>query len=226
MAKKAEFPAPWTLTGSGVIIFFPAHRQHVLASPFIDPADSANFRGGAGAVMVVHYEKADCGPYDELLYIPGFFEHNNKNYMRITKIFVSSKESVEWGRRNWAIPKELADFDWQQGEREWHIDVKNTKTKANIYSVSLSPRFFSFPLTTAILPWSLLQKQEGQYSAGRELYLETPLSGKGSARIAFIDRVEGSREFPDYHEMSHGPRIAFAVNPFHMTFPIAKAVRH
>lgn len=225
MAQKTEFPAPWTLEGSGVIIFFPAHKQNVLSSPFIDAADKANFRGGAGAVMLVHYEKADCGPYDELLYIPGFFEHNNKNYMRITKIFVSSKESVEWGRRNWAIPKELADFDWQQGEREWHIDVRNPKTKENIYSVSLSPRFFSFPLTTSILPWSLLQKQEPKYSAGREFYLETPLSGKGSAKICFIDRVEGSREFPDYHTMSYGPRIAFAVNPFQMTFPVSKEVR-
>lgn len=225
MAKKAEFPAPWELEGSGVIIFFPAHKKNVLSSAFVEPADRANFRGGAGAVMLVHYEKADCGPYDELLYIPGFFEFKNRNYMRITKIFVSSQESVEWGRRNWAIPKELANFEWRQGEREWHIDVRNPKTEANIYSVSLSPRFFSFPLTTSILPWSLLQKQEPQYSAGREIYLETPLAGKGSARIAFIDRVEASREFPDYHDMSHGPRIAFAVSPFHMKFPVAKEVR-
>lgn len=225
MAKKPEFPAPWQLEGTGVIIFFPAHKQNVLSSPYIAEEDKISFRGGAGAVMLVHYEKADCGPYDELLYIPGFFEYKNRNYMRITKIYVSSKESVEWGRRNWAIPKELANFDWRQGEREWHIDVRDPKSGANIYSVSLSPRFFSFPLTTSILPWSLLQKQEAQYSGGRDLYLETSLSGKGSAKIAFIDRVEGSREFPDYHEMSHGPRIAFAVNPFSMTFPVAREVR-
>ncbi|MBN8221036.1 MAG: acetoacetate decarboxylase [Spirochaetes bacterium] len=225
MAKKAEFPAPWRLEGSGVIIFFPAHKKNVLASPALGSENAASFRGGAGAVMLVHYEKADCGPYDELLYIPGFFEHDNKTYMRITKIFVSTQESVEWGRRNWAIPKELADFDWRQGEKEWHIDVKQPKTGNNIYSISLSPRFFNFPITTSFLPWSLLQKQEEKYADGEEFYLETKLNGKGSAKICFIDRVEGSREFPDYHDMSYGPRIAVAVNPFEMTFPVARKVR-
>jgi hypothetical protein len=225
MAKKAEFPAPWQLTGSGVIIFFPSDKKRVLESGILSPEDAAAFRGGFGAVMLVHYEKADCGPYDELLYIPGLFEHNGRKYQRITKIFVSSKESVEWGRRNWAIPKELAHFDWRQGEREWHIDVKQPDSGASIYSVSLSPRFFSFPVTTAILPWSVLQKQEPKYTEGSPFYLETRPSGKGSAKIAFIDRVEGSREIPDYHSVSHGPRIALAISPFHMTFPVAKTVR-
>lgn len=225
MAKKTEFPAPWHLTGSGVIIFFPAHKQNTLASPALGAENALSFRGGMGAVMLVRYEQAECGPYDELLYIPGFFEHNNKTYLRITKIYVSSKESVEWGRRNWAIPKELADFDWRQGDKEWHIDVKLPKGGKSIYSVSLSPRFFNFPITTSFLPWSLLQKQEPAYANGEEFYLETKLSGKGSAKICFIDRVEGSRELPDYHEISHGPRIAVAVNPFEMTFPVAQKVR-
>jgi hypothetical protein len=225
MAKKAEFPAPWQLTGSGVIIFFPSDKKRVLESGMLSPEDAAAFRGGFGAIMLVRYEKADCGPYDELLYIPGIFEHHGRKYQRITKIFVSSKESVEWGRRNWAIPKELAAFDWRQGEREWHIDVKQPESGASIYSVSLSPRFFSFPVTTAILPWSLLQKQEPKYTDGSPFYLETRPSGHGSAKIAFIDRVEGSRAMPDYHSVSHAPRIALAISPFQMTFPVAKTVR-
>ena len=51
------------------------------------------------------------------------------------------------------------------------------------------------------------------------------LQGALKSALAFIDRVEGSREFPDYHTMSYGPRIAFAVNPFQMTFPVSKEVR-
>lgn len=191
----------------------------------LNAADAAAFRGGVGAIMLVHYEKSDCGPYDELLYIPGLFEHKGKNYQRITKIFVSTKESVEWGRRNWAIPKELAHFDWQQGEREWHIDVKQPGSGAAIYSVSLSPRFFAFPVSTAILPWSILQKQEQKYTDGSPFFLETRPSGRGSGRIAFIDRIEGSREIPDYHDVSHGPRIAIAIAPFQMTFPVARTIR-
>jgi len=218
--------APWHLEGRGVIIFFPAHKANVLASSFAGDAESAaSYRGGVGAVMLVRYNNAPCGPYDELLYIPGFFEYKDRNYLRITKIYVSSPASVEWGRKNWAIPKELAAFDWRQGEKEWHIDVKQPKTGNSIYSLSLSPRFFSFPITTSLLPWSLLQKQEALYANGKELFFETKLNGKGSGKICFIDRVEGSRDFPDYHEMSHGPRIAFAIQNFQMTFPAAHVIR-
>lgn len=225
MAKKQEYPAPWELKGSGAIIFFPANKKRVLESGILSAEDAAAYRGGMGAVMLVRYEESNCGPYDELLYIPGLFEHNGRTYQRITRIYVSSQESVEWGRRNWAIPKEKADFDWRQGEREWHIDVRQPGSGAAIYSISLSPRFFSFPVTTALLPWSLLQKQEPKYTEGSPFYLETRPAGKGSGKIAFIDRVEGSRELPDYHDVSHGPRIAIAISPFHMTFPRAKEVR-
>jgi hypothetical protein len=225
MAKKAEYPAPWHLRGSGVMIFFPAHKKHVRAVAGLSPEDAAAFRGGVGAVMLVRYEEAECGPYDELLYIPGLFEHNGKSYLRITKIYVSTKASVEWGRRNWAIPKELAGFDWRQGDKEWHIDVRQPGNGNSIYSVSLTPRFINFPVTTALLPWSLLQKQESKYSDGEEFYLETKLSGNGKGRICFIDRVEGSRDLPDYHEVSYGPRIAFAIHPFEMIFPVAQKVR-
>lgn len=225
MAKTAEFPAPWQLEGSGVVIFFPAHKRRVMDAGLLNAEDAAAFRGGFGAVMLVRYEKTDCGPYNELLYIPGLFEHHGKTYQRISRIYVSTQESVEWGRRNWAIPKELAVFDWRQGEREWHIDVRKPGDGASIYSVSLSPRFFSFPVTTAIMPWSLLQKQEPRYTEGNPFFLETRPHGRGSGRIAFIDRVEGSREVPDYHDVSHGPRIAVAVSPFQMTFPVAKLVR-
>lgn len=222
---KPEYLPPWQLKGSGVVIFFPANKKRVLDSGMLGAEDSAAYRGGIGAVMLVRYLEAPCGPYDELLYIPGLFVHQGRNYHRITKIFVSSPESVEWGRKNWAIPKELAVFDWRQGEREWHIDVKQPENQENIYSVSLSPRFFSFPVTTVLMPWSLLQKQESQYTKGDPFYLETRPQGKGSGRIAFIDRVEGSRAIPDYHEVSHAPRIALAIAPFTMEFPIPRTVR-
>jgi hypothetical protein len=225
MAKKPEFPAPWHLEGTGVIIVFPSHKSNVLDSAFIGEDNRANYKGGMGAVMLVHYTNAPCGPYDELLYIPGLFEFNRKSYLRITKIFVSTQESIEWGRRNWAIPKELAKFDWKQAKDEWNIDVTHPTSGNNIYSVSLTPRFFSFPITTSLLPWNLLQRQEPAYAAGDDHFLETPLQGNGSARICFIDRVEGSKDFPDYHPMSYGPRIAVAVDPFKMTFPIARKHR-
>ncbi|MCX7632611.1 MAG: acetoacetate decarboxylase family protein [Turneriella sp.] len=221
MAKK-EFPPPWQLEGSGVVILFPAHKKRVLESGLLAEEDARTFVGGVGAVMLVHYEKSNCGPYDELLYIPGFFAHRGKNYLRITRIWVSTPESVEWGRRNWAIPKELAQFNWQKNRDGWHIDVRQMESGDNIYSISLKPRLFALPVTTALLPFSLLQRR--LENGNSSYFLETRPTGNGWAQLAFVDSIEGSRALPDYHSISSPPRLALAIPQFRLTFPVPQIV--
>lgn len=70
----------------------------------------ASFVGGYGALMLVDYSESNCGPYRELLLIPGSFRVRDKTLASISRIFVSTTESLASGRRNWGIPKELADF--------------------------------------------------------------------------------------------------------------------
>lgn len=59
------------------------------------------------------------GPYDELIYVPGLFSRRPRQPLRtgrtaaepieyfpsITRIYVSTDESVYNGRKNWGIPK-------------------------------------------------------------------------------------------------------------------------
>ncbi|EEQ87517.1 uncharacterized protein BDCG_02637 [Blastomyces dermatitidis ER-3] len=81
-------------------------------SPFADPAASGQFKGGACTVMIVRYLESPVGPYDEILWIPGWFEVPGKKTSnpRVTRIYVSRKESIYNGRKNWNIPKHLASF--------------------------------------------------------------------------------------------------------------------
>jgi len=77
-------------------------------SSFADASSSGEFLGGLCTVQVVRYSDTPVGPYDELLIVPGRFSPERK--VRITRIYVSTAGSVYNGRRNWNIPKTLAEF--------------------------------------------------------------------------------------------------------------------
>ncbi|KXN92137.1 hypothetical protein AN958_09229 [Leucoagaricus sp. SymC.cos] len=68
-------------------------------------------------LLLFHLANMDnLGPYDELIYVPGRWKYpNNDLAFRVTRIYVSTKESTENGRRNWNIPKQVANFDYKPG---------------------------------------------------------------------------------------------------------------
>src|SRR6187549_840298 len=111
---EIKAPAPWTLTGDGYIFVYKFSQDFVRSQGLIPPFLQGAYRGGFGAVMLVDYHTSGVGAYRELLFIPGVFEVNGKNYYSITKIYVSTMASVVNGQENWGIPKEVADFDIQR----------------------------------------------------------------------------------------------------------------
>ena len=62
--------------------------------------------------QIIRYSETPVGPYDELAILPGAFsgvgrDGGKKRDSRITGIWVSSKETLINGRRNWNIPKSV-----------------------------------------------------------------------------------------------------------------------
>ena len=60
--------------------------------------------------QIIRYRETPVGSYDELAILPGTFssmrrDGGKNNDSRITGIWVSTKETVINGRRNWNIPK-------------------------------------------------------------------------------------------------------------------------
>ncbi|KAH9812002.1 hypothetical protein DFH28DRAFT_931265 [Melampsora americana] len=74
------------------------------------------FRGGAGTVQIIRYHSSPVGPYNELIFIPGNFsmpkELGGGSMAQITRIYVSSLQSVFNGRTHWNTPKSLAHFEF------------------------------------------------------------------------------------------------------------------
>lgn len=74
-------------------------------------------------VQIIRYTESPVGPYDELLVCPGSFGYEietegksgavmleKKKNARITRIYVSQKQTCKNGRLHWSIPKHLARF--------------------------------------------------------------------------------------------------------------------
>lgn len=104
--------APWRLQGSAWIVALRLPEGSPARDAFL-PADLAGLgRAALSLLMYVDYAVSDCGPYRELLFIPGSFPfEDGRRHLTISRIVVSTWDSVVNGRANWGIPKDRANFD-------------------------------------------------------------------------------------------------------------------
>ncbi|KAK0482229.1 hypothetical protein IW261DRAFT_1561940 [Armillaria novae-zelandiae] len=115
-------PAPWDLKArSWIFVLSPLSKQANFPAGWAVPyqadalAGGGEFIGGPGMIMVVSYTETPVGPYDEVMYVPGRWKYaDGTTGTRITRIYVSTAASVENGRRNWNIPKQVASFSFTE----------------------------------------------------------------------------------------------------------------
>jgi hypothetical protein len=178
----------------------------VQENAFLQDYQKSRFLGYFGTVMLVNYESSPVGPYKELLFIPGLFTFDWKKVYSISKIYVSTYESVYNGIENWGIPKELADFDWNDDE------IKVSIEEEEIFSVKLKPRFLKFPITTSLIPLTVVQKLR------RDLITTKP-TAKGNGQLAKVLSMKvNPRFFPDLSKQK--PLLVTKVNRFEMMFNV------
>jgi len=211
----AVYPAPWKLKGRGYIFLYkfpgsfethPAFKSNLTEEPF----------SGFGTLMLVDYNESDAGPYRELLFIPGEFTFLRKKYYSITKIYVSSMESVENGRRNWGIPKELADFDIiPLGGNKERIIVK--KDGNIFFDVTLKKRYIPFKVNTKYISNAIVQKLED------DTIFFTEFNGTGIGKLAFLKSITcDGKYFPDISSVR--PLVITAIDNFNIEFPEAEKI--
>ncbi|GEM45150.1 acetoacetate decarboxylase family protein [Deinococcus cellulosilyticus] len=203
-------PPPWTLMGRGFVFVYRFSDDFIQSSGWVPAPLQSRFSGGLGAVMLVDYATSPVGPYQELLFVPGMFSgQDNRNHFSITKIYVSTLESVVSGWHNWGIPKERADFRFQKDRVTAHL---GEDAIADFFLRSEGP---FVPLNAKPLQpdlRTLLQMY------GRQ-HLLTTLSGTGWVRPARLMAFKGSSDlFPD---LTHQRPIAgFEVKSFNLNFPV------
>lgn len=207
-----KFAAPWNLNGKGYIFIYKFPKKFVEEEGNVPEFLKGKFCGGLGAVMLVDYAKSDAGPYGEFLFIPGKFRFNRKRLNNISKIYVSSMESVVNGRANWAIPKEQADFTFTAaGKKTESVTVKTSS--GTVAEFELKCGGIHFPVSTKLMPFPLVQKQN-------DFLFYTNFFGKGRGQLAKLKSVKINSElFPDISKFK--PLAVVKVEPFDITFPKA-----
>jgi hypothetical protein len=215
----ANFPAPWSLRGRGHIFVYRFSESFLAQDAVVPAAQRASFIGGLGALMMVDYSESNCGPYRELLLIPGSRLVAGKPRPWISRILVSTAESVVNGRRNWSIPKEQADFEVVRtvsGSERWQV----SRGAEVVFGARVQPGVLPlrFPLHTSLIPHVIAQPAlDGEYL--------TRISAHGWGRMARLE-LESSAGcgFPDLRGERPLLNVGVTAAPFQMTFHAATVV--
>jgi hypothetical protein len=166
-----------------------------------------SYVGGLGGVMLVDYSASGVGPYREALFIPGQFRVGGRLCSSITQIYVSSRASVESGRANWGIPKELADFSVASGRFRAGFGGEA------FLEAELEPYGPHLPVDSA---WSPAPIELAQLSAGH--LLVTRPAGRGAVRLARLRRIWADpTSFPNVSGFR--PLLAVQAAGFALSFP-------
>ncbi len=201
--------APWHLTGRGFILMYRFQTSFIRESCFIPDEWKDSKWSGMGFVMLVDYQDSPVGPYHELLVIPGKTRFEGSRLGTISKIYVDSTDSMVNGRKNWGIPKELAEFKWDQENRLHTITIGG---KNPWMVIALEPGRVPFPVDTRLLPINLYQESDGK------IFRVSP-RGKGTGHFTLIKGIDVNPDFfPDLDLVE--PLVAIYVDPFRLTFPV------
>jgi len=214
-------PAPWDLQGRGWIVALKLPAASPARDAFLPRELAGRGRALASLLMFVDYLSSPCGPYRELLFIPGAFPFGDgRRHFTISRILVSTWESVANGRRNWGIPKDRADFEVQYGTAPAAIDQVSVSSEGRqLCALELQvlrgmPRL---PVPGAVVPQRL--RTLAQRYRGQEYYYAPRANG-----WVRPGRLRGWRFdaglFPDLRAAA--VIAALRVEDFHMRFPVAR----
>lgn len=210
-------PAPWSLHGGGWLVALKMPAGAPARDAFL-PAEFAGKVAGISLLMFVDYTQSDCGPYHELLLIPGSVPFpDGRRHMTISRILVSTWDSVVNGRRNWGIPKDRADFTVnynQDGRGTDRIIVRDGDRAMADLTFKSWP--ISLPVFGGIVPKAMRTLAQ-RYGASDYYYAP---SSRGWIRPGkLVSWHFDETLFPDLA----GARVLAAVKipSFRMTFPVA-----
>lgn len=208
-------PAPWTLAGQGYLFVLSMPPQVLASGSFIPPGMQRSSRGRLAYAMFVDYARSDAGPYRELLYIPGALRFGEQSRLSITRIYVSTWESVVNGRRNWGIPKDRCDFAVDYGDEvdRIRLGAADGPPIAEMELESFGPRLPA-PGHWTPRSWRTLSQD---YEGRRFTYVP---EARGHVRFARVRRWQfDPHSFPD---LARGRLLAaLKVTDFQMIFPVS-----
>lgn len=215
------FPAPWDLIGQGWVVALRLPPGAAARNAFVPEAMQGRIAGPVSLLVFADYASADCGPYHELLFIPGLGRFGeNRRCATVSRILVSTWASVVNGRANWGIPKDRADFAVTYGASHGNDDrirVSISGRKIAELRLATVPMTPSVPLHAGLVPKAL--RTLAQHHDGR-IYRFAPLASGWCRPGRLLSWSFDSELFPDL--VGAHVFAAFKVNSFRMNFPVAE----
>ncbi len=184
------------------------------------PADlRATVKSAFSVLMCVAYDEAPCGPYRELLFIPGTMNFGDARHPSISRILVSTWDSVVNGRSNWGIPKDRADFDWTRSDDRRPLARDQRRQGVVLARIHRADGRATAAAARPGCPrrlGTLAQRQDGR------TYYYRP-EATGSLRLCRLRRWRFDPElFPDLSRAT--VLTAVRIEGFRMVFPVARVV--
>jgi hypothetical protein len=165
-------PAPWSLTGRGVVLLLAA-RSRAAAAP--------GLAGRLSAVAFVDYSSSPVGPYLELLHVPRVVRWQGAVGPTVRDIWVDSLASATSGNANWGLTKSVIEIEREPltGHSERWVATDGDRQLAKLIHHPFGP-----PLPAAKLGagMRLLQRREAKQ-------FETPVSLLGLMRFSRVASV-------------------------------------
>ena len=214
--KRAK--APWRLGGDAYVVDLKMPEEVLDRECFVPETLKGHRLGTMSRMIYVDYKDSPVGPYKELLFNPPKFRFGKRRCRTISRIFVSTPESVVNGVENWGLPKTFAEFESWTLDNGW--DYVTVSSEGAVFAeLTFSSVRFGFPFSDRWLPArfrTMAQPHEGR------TFLYAPITSAtmkaGRLRQSRFD----SKMFPD---ISKG-RIVYCVRleDFRMWIPAATIV--
>lgn len=190
-------PAPWTVQGYAILTL------HLVSIDRVRPLIPAELEiisvwpgKTIGSVYLSNYGSGSVLEYNELIVAPALVRYQGKIGGWISHIYVDNADSVAGGREIWGLPKELAEFTWEQGERVTVRQGNQKLCSLNYKRQSLAWRqWFSVSGFSAMGSDLLIFPAEfasllGLISSQLEVPTESPFAGIGLGQPFLTVRCE------------------------------------
>ena len=197
-------PAPWVLQGDAYLL--PSLQTRSIKLYDVNPLPAGEHWGVAGGIILARYHDTSVGPYSELIFSSGLYRLGRHVGFHIDQIYVDSQPSLLGGRLNWAVPKELADFDWQTQGKSTIVKVSLPGKTQPFLTASFDQSKLHVPASSAVVPSplkSILQAcNQQKLGSAAVKYLSTEVAAAGSLHALRAIKVQtDSSVVPDSKEL-------------------------
>jgi hypothetical protein len=214
--KRAK--APWHLGGDAYVVELKMPEEVLDRQCFVPESLIHRRLGTSSRMIYVDYKDSPVGPYKELLFNPPKFRFAKGPCRTISKIFVSTPESVVNGVENWGIPKTMAAFESRTLANGWeqiHVSVEG----AVFAELTFSAVRFGLPFSDRWLP-ARFRSMAQLYQGRSYFYAPTTRATMKMARLR--ESKIDSKMFPD---ISMGKiTLCVRLENFRMWIPAASIV--